>query len=359
MAGKESQGSLIDPSLGKQAEWLNDPEAQAFFKKDQASILQNPYAVHVRFILSPSNFGKTMIAAQMAWANENDPEFNRQLQEKTQAGRKFLGIHVSLSHALELVAEKAHISKKDINEDQRKIASGLMIKSVLVARHLFSSHPSYTVGMYIDTVGITESDLGTSAVRSLRGDPYTRVFVPQPYGVAETRSRRVRQDIAEHTKDQTVDPWLEQEKGIVTGTIFGGNAEALILSSGDESAWKRHWQDIFKQVNNNPLYEDVKREYLKTSPTEEQYMSDQALRMSLYKDFIPLRLHELGFDGERAVWVPNQKELSEVHTHFSRLYGKTSEDPETTRHRFPLKRIANKRKPKEYMYEEFAQIMGL
>jgi hypothetical protein len=350
---QEMERYLIDPVALKDNEWSKSHEAQEIIWDDQEKILADPYTVHVRILVGPSDTGKTTIATHMARTNEMDPAFANVLKTTTNNPKQeFLGVHLSLSHGLNEISQRTGIPKRSLQEEHREQASALISKAVAVSQRLFSHHQRYTVGMYVDVVGFTQSDLGTSVVKKYANEEHVRIFAPDPNADAEDKGRRVRKYAAEHATDQDVDAKIEEE-GIIPGRKFEGNAKPFVESCGNEDAWKRHWTDIYDEVTKNPAYNTIAEMFLHTQPSLEEFLSDQSLRFTVYREYLPKRLEELQapVDGDRVMIINNDEQLEEVHIHFDRVYGEEDEK-DGRKHRFPLELIDTEKDISEYRLEE-------
>lgn len=152
--------------------------------------------------------GKTTIAAQLARVNENDETLARALSHAAGSPRRVLGIHFSLSEALKQATSEEGLPKEAADERHRQRASELIIQGVDITRTLFTGHPpSLTVIIFVDVVGITQSDLGTTAVAHLaryekqrpgevqqKGESTTvrvRFFAPEPNEFVKRGNKKI------------------------------------------------------------------------------------------------------------------------------------------------------------------------
>jgi hypothetical protein len=352
----EMQQVLIRSTVTEDTEWSQSPESQGFIIDDRQYLFADPHAFHIRLLVGPSDVGKTTIATHMARTNEKDGEFAAQLQVAADnPSQQYLGLHLSLSHAMNEVSRRTGIPKSDLGEEHREEASALMLQTIRVAQQAFSERPDITVELFVDTVGLTESNLGTSVVTSLVHEENVRVFIPDPNEEVEEKGRGIRRYVASHMDDPNLDVWLE-EQGQYHGRGFAGDASALVASAGNDAMWKRHWTDIYNQATST--YPDVAEMFLHAGETLEQFLEDFDLRRNVYHEIAERRFKDLGLHitGDRISWVNNDQSLT-VHTHYDRVYG--DDEKEGKRHQLPLSLVDGERPSSTYTYNELAGSMGL
>lgn len=380
MAGKESLGishemsnhqelseSTIPQSALHENETAQAPEMQGIIRQDEILIIDNPFAVHTRFLLGPSNSGKSVLGSHMLRVQENDPDFLEALQKATHnPQRRFEGFHLSLSQTLSVIAEKYGVSnKRDLTEEQRAECSQIMLRAVALMNRAFENDEMITAEFMIDTVGITEQDLGKTAIAALAQSDTTRFFLPEQTAHAENKGRKIRNTLAENPYNPDVDTLLAKE-GIVTDVEFQGDATPLIASSGNEAAWRRHWEDIYQQVKKNI---GIVNSHNLRSLSLDDWMENQPLRHSVYRDFVYDRMEELGAPFEtdekgiikprsKTILLPNNENLDTIHYPWGRMYGQTS-DQDARDHQFPLELLLEDRPVEEYTKEEIRQVMGI
>lgn len=337
----------------KDNEWTQFPETQEHILEDRESIAKEPLQVHNRILVGPSGLGKSTIAAQWARFNERDTKFREQLAERTGMPRTVLGIHISLSQALLQATEvEAGIAKTDATEAHRRRASALIIEAAEALDTAFASDPEFTVITFVDLVGITGSDLGTSVVSHFAQSPRTRFIAPIPNEAIERQGMELRDYVREHENDAALDKWLRKEQRVITGTRFRGNARELVESSGTREAWERHWRDIYAQLTQDLKFLDP------TQKSFEQFLASDDLRFRLYQDWLPVRLKELGVDTDdpdRFTFVPNPRVPGELHTHFNRMY----ERSRRRKHQFPLNLLESEQKGKALDADTILEAMGM
>lgn len=354
----------FSPQATKHNEWTQFPETQSRILEDRKPILDEPFQVHNRILIGPSGVGKSTIAAQWARFNENDSVFRHQLEEQTGSLRKVLGVHVSLSQALLQATEvEAAIPKTAATEKHRKRASELIADAVETVDTAFAGDPEFTVITFVDLVGITESDLGTSVVSHFAQHPRTRFIAPTPNGAIERQGMELRDYVREHENDAALDVWLRQERQVITGTRFRGNARELVESSGTREAWERHWRDIYDQLTQKTKLLDPDQKSF------EQFLADDDLRFRLYEDWLPQRLTELGVHVDEVIGtdrddqnapsrfaiVPNPRVPGELHTHFNRMY----ERKRQRKHHFPLSLLGPDQKEQIFDANAILTAMGM
>lgn len=160
--------------------------------------------MHKRIFVGPSAIGKSVIFGQWARANERSFRFH-QLLPRGEDGKKkkFLSLHVSLSQGIGQAAREAGLSKSEAakHEEFRILGTQRMIEAVHVFDRAFTDNPDYNAEISVDTVGITQSDLGRSLISTFADDPTARFFGVMPEGIIEERGLALREGVAESTDD--------------------------------------------------------------------------------------------------------------------------------------------------------------
>lgn len=336
-------------------EWAHIAETQELIREDREYILAAPTAVHTRVFVGPSVMGKTTIAAQWARVNENDETFARALSRAAGSPRRVLGIHFSLSEALKQATSEEGLPKEAADERHRQRASELITQGVDITRKLFTGHPTLTVIVFVDVVGITQSDLGTTAVAHLargekqrheeanrKGESTTvlvRFFAPEPNEFVEREGLDLRDKIrliAQQEDLRNVDE-IFKEKRVYPGRRFKGKEELFVKSCGMREAWERHWRDIYQQL--------ITTGYVDPRETDiAAFLADSFVqrsnRFSAYISWLPERLEELGVESTNPDYfrfLPNIFIQDGIHTHFTRLYQEeTQKEKRVANHHFPL-----------------------
>ncbi len=352
------EGILVNNELGRV------PDIEKVIRADQAIMLEHPSRVHLRFFVGPSGIGKTTLAGQMAEINESDAQFSRELRRQTRiSDYHFRVVHFSLSMALNWAAEALEKEKRDLNEDDRRLASNLLIDEILrtQASYYMRRQKNFALGLYVDVVGLTESDLGRRALQMYADQRHTRVFAIKPDDEIESKAMRIRGYLKEHANDPNfnIDEWLLSQ-GIHAGTIVHNREKVVNDSWGDEMAFRRHWADFIKQgllkypgktaihlkaTNLRFLFEpgvNIAGLDLVNHPEFITFLKRHpGSRHSFYTEvFVPSRMRELGVDftdegddvadedknySAKGIWVPNTEPFDNIHTHFARFYGEDSD----------------------------------
>lgn len=354
----------ISSRATREHEWARSPETQAIIRQDQQYIASAPESVHVRFLLGPSVLAKTTIADHMAGVNRLDGRFRRALNKGRKPGepqRQFMGLHISLSEALRQAAREQGIRKKDITETERHIASQRIVDAIDVLRNVFTHDPEYTVAVYVDTVGITESDLGTEAVRHFVNDPFTRFFFPEPNQQVEESGLAIRREMAQIAQERrnptgttpNASRYLRKMKKI-PGIDMRGREERFVESCGMEDAWRRHWADVLTQMKKVPGTLEMTNDQI----TLDSFLKDFDLRAKYYLKWLPVRMEELGIDyrSDQAQTLPNLF-ADEIHTHFDRMYLDPAEAKHEVYH-FPMQLLGPDVDLHSLTKEQILQAMG-
>jgi hypothetical protein len=343
----------FSPRATKDNEWTQFPESQSHILEDRELILDEPLQVHKRILVGSSGLGKSTIAAHWARFYENDSTFRKKLKDKTGRDRKVMGVHISFSQALLQATEvEKGIAKTEAAEADRERASALITEGTEMLDSAFAGDPEFTVITFVDLVGITESDLGTSVVSHFAKSPRTRFIAPAPNGAIERQGMELRDYVREHENDESLDTWLRLERHVITGTRFKGHARELVESSGTRDAWERHWRDIYTQLTQKTNLLDPDRLSL------EEFLANDDLRFRLYEDWLPQRLRELGVDTtdpDRFTFVPNPQVPDELHTHFNRMYERNRK----RKHHFPLTLLGSDQEGRTLDADTILDAMGM
>ncbi len=360
-------------------EWAHIPETQELIREDREYILAEPTAVHTRVLVGPSVTGKTTIAAQWARVNENDETFVRALSNAARSPRRVLGIHFSLSEALKQATAEEGLQKEAAEERHRQRASELIIQGVDITQRLFTGHPNFTVITFVDVVGITQSDLGTSAVTYLADyekkrqeeaqkigeatNVRVRFFAPEPNELVEREGLDLREQIrliAQQKNLGNVDE-IFKEKRVYPGRKFKGEEELFVKSCGMREAWERQWKDIYQQL--------ITKGYIDPRETDfSTFLSDSSVQIAkrhwAYLSWLPERMEELGIESANQDYfrfLPNIFIQGGLHTHFSRLYQeqKKSQSKRKVMHHFPLHLLGSNSDTSIIKEEELLAEMGI
>lgn len=304
-----------------------------YILRDRQHILTHPGRVHKRIFVGPSAIGKSVVSAQWGGANERSFRFQQLLPHGKDGKRKdYLSLHVSLSQGIGEAAHEAGLSKSEAAkyEKFRVLGTQRMIEAVEAFDQAFTDHPDYHAEISIDTVGITKSDLGTSLVQRFADDPTVRFFGIIPWEVIEQKGLALREGVAESADDPRR---VFEALKVDPGATLEGHTDEFVESHGTREAWRRHWTDIFAQMQGMEGFEAYSVDDLQT------FLDTPQVRYRMYEHWLPGRMAELGVDSTdpaKFEIVQNPYIGDGLHIHFGRMYGKETRAPGKKRRHFPM-----------------------
>lgn len=299
-------------------EYVQDHPEYILEQRDFA--LRHPGEVPIVFFLGPSSVAKTTQSSNWGRADEMDKPYKAKLQRSPNGKVKPNYVFtVSTGGLLTAAAHEAGFKKKAdvvMDEEFRVRGTQIGIDAVTKVRELFTNNPNYNASIFVDIVGLTEMDLGTSMVRALAKDPMVRFMVPELNAQIEAEGLGLRTEVAANP-DQ-VDSIFSRHL-VNPGVPLNGRAEDYVESCGDMGAWVRHWKDIFEQMQR--LNPDMALVPL------ERFLQSFSFRKQAYDEWVPLRLSELGVAAEekgkvtrtKNEYIPNMETGRKLHTHFDRM----------------------------------------